>query len=281
MGAQDSPDEVEHDWLGAPMFFSHYGAKRNRALRSRRGFRSRGSGCRGRARGPGTPPSSSGSWRADRSVTSMTDVPGGHPGPTTAALPGAIRGDRDPARAEYPNEAVGLVIGDRPAGDGGQALGYEPARNRGPRPIATSSIPRTCCADHRTDDAGEVFWRSSTPQPLPAVPSPTDIGLAFQTRTPSTAGLARTRTRRRDTGEPGLRGWRIVDGTSMRSPSPGDTDPWSAVAVGLGASPSRRDGRRDPTARYLRHTLRPLRIHDRPRAAQVGGSSGPVLAVIS
>jgi SAM-dependent methyltransferase len=38
MGAQDAPDEVEADWLGAPMFFSHYGAKRNRALVRHAGF---------------------------------------------------------------------------------------------------------------------------------------------------------------------------------------------------------------------------------------------------
>src|SRR5262249_17932673 len=38
MGAQDSADEVEEDWLGAPMFFSHYGAKRNRALVREAGF---------------------------------------------------------------------------------------------------------------------------------------------------------------------------------------------------------------------------------------------------
>jgi SAM-dependent methyltransferase len=38
MGAQDSPDEVEADWLGAPMFFSHYGAKRNRQLVRDAGF---------------------------------------------------------------------------------------------------------------------------------------------------------------------------------------------------------------------------------------------------
>jgi SAM-dependent methyltransferase len=38
MGADDSPDEVEADWLGAPMFFSHFGAKRNRALVAAAGF---------------------------------------------------------------------------------------------------------------------------------------------------------------------------------------------------------------------------------------------------
>jgi SAM-dependent methyltransferase len=38
MGAQDSPDTVERDWLGAPMFFSHHGAKTNKALVRRAGF---------------------------------------------------------------------------------------------------------------------------------------------------------------------------------------------------------------------------------------------------
>lgn len=32
MGADASPDEVEDDWLGVPMFFSHFGARRNRKL---------------------------------------------------------------------------------------------------------------------------------------------------------------------------------------------------------------------------------------------------------
>ena len=38
MGAQDAPDEVEEDWLGAPMFFSHHGAKKNRAMVRRAGL---------------------------------------------------------------------------------------------------------------------------------------------------------------------------------------------------------------------------------------------------
>lgn len=32
MGADASADEVEEDWLGVPMFFSHFGARRNRRL---------------------------------------------------------------------------------------------------------------------------------------------------------------------------------------------------------------------------------------------------------
>jgi SAM-dependent methyltransferase len=32
MGADASPDDVEEDWLGVPMFFSHFGARRNRRM---------------------------------------------------------------------------------------------------------------------------------------------------------------------------------------------------------------------------------------------------------
>ncbi|XXX79003.1 class I SAM-dependent methyltransferase [Sorangium sp. So ce134] len=38
MGASDSPDTVEADWLGAPMFFSHFDAETNRALVRQAGF---------------------------------------------------------------------------------------------------------------------------------------------------------------------------------------------------------------------------------------------------
>jgi SAM-dependent methyltransferase len=38
LGAEESPDEVEEDWLGVPMFFGHHGAKRNRALLRSAGF---------------------------------------------------------------------------------------------------------------------------------------------------------------------------------------------------------------------------------------------------
>ena len=49
LGAQDGPDEVEADWLGAPMFFSHYGARKNRAMLRAAGFRPGGRRHRGRA----------------------------------------------------------------------------------------------------------------------------------------------------------------------------------------------------------------------------------------
>jgi ubiquinone/menaquinone biosynthesis C-methylase UbiE len=39
MGARPSPDSVEEDWLGAPMFFSHFGARANERLVQRAGLR--------------------------------------------------------------------------------------------------------------------------------------------------------------------------------------------------------------------------------------------------
>jgi cyclopropane fatty-acyl-phospholipid synthase-like methyltransferase len=38
MGANDSPDMVEPDWLGTPMFFSHYDAETNRDMVRRAGL---------------------------------------------------------------------------------------------------------------------------------------------------------------------------------------------------------------------------------------------------
>jgi hypothetical protein len=38
MGASDSPDIVEPDWLGVPMFFSHFDADTNREMVRRAGL---------------------------------------------------------------------------------------------------------------------------------------------------------------------------------------------------------------------------------------------------
>jgi proteasome lid subunit RPN8/RPN11 len=119
----------------------------------------------------------------------------------------------DHARAEYPNEACGLIVGDRPAGDGGVALRWEPARNRAASPfryeIHPDDLLRLTVA---TDEADETFWAIvHSHVQSPAVPSPTDVGLAFYpdalyllvSLAPSEADSA--------TGEPGIRAWRIVD----------------------------------------------------------------------
>jgi proteasome lid subunit RPN8/RPN11 len=106
----------------------------------------------------------------------------GHPGPAVAKIPVAIvRRLIDHARAEYPNEACGLIIGDAPAADGGRALRFEPTRNAAASPlryeIDSADLLRLTMA---TDDRDEVFWGIVHSHVRSAArPSPTDIGLAF------------------------------------------------------------------------------------------------------
>jgi proteasome lid subunit RPN8/RPN11 len=130
-------------------------------------------------------------------------------------LPAAIREQIvASARAEYPNEMAALIVGDRPAADGGQALRFEPARNRAASPyryeIDPDDLLRLTIA---TDDADEVFWgivHSHTH--TPAVPSPTDIGLAFYPDALYVLVSLSDAEADPKTGEPGVRAWRIVGG---------------------------------------------------------------------
>jgi proteasome lid subunit RPN8/RPN11 len=138
-----------------------------------------------------------------------------HPGPVSVVLPAEIRAAMvEQARAEYPNEACGLIVGERAAAEGGRALRYEPARNKAASPyryeLDPADLLRLTIA---TDDADEVFWgivHSHTHSP--AVPSPTDVGLAFY---PDALYLLVTLAEDQAdpaTGEPGIRAWRIVGG---------------------------------------------------------------------
>ena len=140
---------------------------------------------------------------------------GRHPGPATAELPVDIRGAIVAhAKAEYPNEMCGLIIGDGVAADGGRALRFEPTRNRAASPfryeIDADDLLRLTI---ETDDADEVFWAIvHSHVASPARPSPTDIGLAFY---PDAlyllVSLGDTEVDP-ETGAPGIRAWRIVDG---------------------------------------------------------------------
>jgi proteasome lid subunit RPN8/RPN11 len=131
-------------------------------------------------------------------------------------LPGAIREAIEAqARAEYPNEACGLIVGDRAAADGGRALRYEPTRNRAASPYRYEIDPADLLRlTIETDDADEVFWgivHSHTHSP--AVPSPTDVGLAFY---PDALYLLVSLAEDEAdpaTGRPSLRAWRIVSGS--------------------------------------------------------------------
>jgi proteasome lid subunit RPN8/RPN11 len=132
-----------------------------------------------------------------------------HPGPTSVELPAdMVQAMIDHARAEYPNEMCGLIVGDRPAAGGGRALRWEPTRNRAASPMRYDIHPddllRLTIA---TEQADEEFWaivHSHTHSP--ARPSSTDIGLAFY---PEAIYLLVSLAE----DEPAVAAWRIVDGT--------------------------------------------------------------------
>jgi len=141
---------------------------------------------------------------------------GEHPGPAAARLPATIvQALIDHARAGYPNEACGLIVGDGPAASGGRALRFEATRNAAASPyryeIHPDDLYRLTIA---TDDAGEGFWgivHSHTH--TPAVPSPTDIGLAFYPDALYVLVSLGDREGDRPTGTPSVRAWRIVAGS--------------------------------------------------------------------
>ena len=145
----------------------------------------------------------------------MVSGSGQHPGPSSVDLPSAIRDQLvASARGEYPNEMAGLIVGDRPAAEGGRALRWETTRNKAASPyryeIDPDDLLRLTIA---TDDADEVFWaivHSHTH--TPAVPSPTDVGLAFYPDSLYLLVSLSEDEADQGTGEPSLRAWRIVDG---------------------------------------------------------------------
>jgi [CysO sulfur-carrier protein]-S-L-cysteine hydrolase len=143
-------------------------------------------------------------------------VVSGHPGPLIAEVPTRIReAIVAQARAEYPNESCGLIIGDRPPADDGVALRYVPTRNEAASPSRYRIHPDDLLRlTIETDDADEVFWgivHSHTH--TPAVPSPTDIGLATIYRDPLYLLVSLSDSEADPaTGEPSVRAWRIVDG---------------------------------------------------------------------
>ena len=131
------------------------------------------------------------------------------------SLPAAIReAVVAHARAEYPNEACGLIVGDGPPEDGGAALRFEATRNKAASPyryeIHPEDLLRLTIA---TDDADEVFWaivHSHTH--TPAIPSPTDVGLAFYPEALYVLVSLSADEAVPATGEPSVRAWRILDG---------------------------------------------------------------------
>jgi proteasome lid subunit RPN8/RPN11 len=138
-----------------------------------------------------------------------------------AALPPEIRAALIAhARAEYPNEMCGLVIGDKPAAQGGRALRFEPTRNKATSPyryeIDPDDLLRLTIA---TDDADEVFWAiAHSHTHTPAVPSPTDIGLAFYPDSLYLLVSLADDEADAATGDPSVRAWQIRDGVVNEVP---------------------------------------------------------------
>jgi [CysO sulfur-carrier protein]-S-L-cysteine hydrolase len=145
--------------------------------------------------------------------------PGGggrpHPGPRSVTLPAGIReAIVQHARRELPNEACSIVVGDRPAADGGVALRWAPLRNQLASPFRYAIDPDDLLRlTIETDDADEVFWAIvHSHVASPARPSPTDVRESHYPEalyllvslSPAEADVV--------TGAPSLRAWRIVDG---------------------------------------------------------------------
>ncbi len=140
-----------------------------------------------------------------------------HPGPPSVAIPaGIVQALIDHARAEFPNEACGLVIGDRSAAEGGHALRFEPTRNKAASPYRYEIHPDDLLRlTIETDAADEVFWAIvHSHVQSPARPSPTDLGLAFYPDALYVLVSLATSEADPTSGAPSVRAWRIVDGAA-------------------------------------------------------------------
>jgi proteasome lid subunit RPN8/RPN11 len=101
-----------------------------------------------------------------------------HPGPLEVHLPAAMLAEIVAhARRELPNEACGLIVGDRPADDGGRPLRWVPARNAVASPYRYEIDPEDLLrVTIETDDDGEMIWGIvHSHVASPARPSPTDL----------------------------------------------------------------------------------------------------------
>lgn len=137
------------------------------------------------------------------------------PGPASVALPSTMRASIVAhARAAIPNEACGLIIGDRPASDGGSPLRWVPASNKAASPFRYEIDPDELLRlTIETDETEQVFWaivHSHTHSP--AVPSPTDLRLAFYPDALYVLVSLDPGEADPGTGAESLRAWRILDG---------------------------------------------------------------------
>ena len=143
--------------------------------------------------------------------------PAPHPGPESVGIPATmVQALIDHARAEEPNEACGLIVGDGPAAEGGGPVRWEPCRNalasRYRYEIHPDDLLRLTVA---TEDADETFWaivHSHTH--TPAIPSPTDLAQAFYPDALYILVSLAAEEADPVSGFPSVRAWRILDGRS-------------------------------------------------------------------
>jgi [CysO sulfur-carrier protein]-S-L-cysteine hydrolase len=137
--------------------------------------------------------------------------------PASVSIPASIvQGMIDHARAEHPNEACGLIVGDKPAADGGRPLRWEPTRNKAASPFRYEIDPQDLLRlTIATDDADEVFWAIvHSHVGSPARPSPTDLGLALYPDALYVLVSLSPDEADPTSGTPSVRAWRILDGES-------------------------------------------------------------------
>ncbi len=138
-----------------------------------------------------------------------------HPGPLEVEWPAGMQDQIVAhARHEAPNEACGLIVGDRAAEDGGRALRWIPTRNALASPYRYEIDPEDLLrATIETDDAGEVIWGIvHSHVASPARPSPTDLRQALYPDALYLLVSLDSAAADPATGAASVRAWRIVDG---------------------------------------------------------------------
>ena len=138
-----------------------------------------------------------------------------HPGPATVTLPAVVRDAIvEQARREVPNEACGIIVGDRPAASGGAPLRWVPLRNALASPYRYAIDPADLLRlTIETDDADEVFWAIvHSHVASQARPSPTDVRESHYPDALYVLVSLDPAEADRATGAPSVRAWRIVDG---------------------------------------------------------------------
>ena len=144
-------------------------------------------------------------WDAVRRDPDSVSGPTSHEAAISAVL---LQEVIDALRAGVPNEACGILVSDRYWAAGGSALRWRSMRNAADSPYRyLIDSDEQFMVWMELDDADEVVWAIvHSHVASPAVPSQTDVGLAFY---PDSLYVVCSLT---DFDHPTVRAWTIVDG---------------------------------------------------------------------